>query len=196
MFTSRAEYRLSLRADNADRRLTPCGVALGLVRGPRGRAFADAMDRLDTATLRLGELNLSPSEAARHGLHLNRDGVRRNGHELLAHPDVTMATLAGIWPELAGIDDFVAEQIEIDAKYAAYLDRQQNDIDVVRREEGVAIPGDLDVGTIPGLSNELKEKLRRVRPATLAQAGRIDGMTPAALALLLARVKRQPRNAA
>jgi tRNA uridine 5-carboxymethylaminomethyl modification enzyme len=107
-----------------------------------------------------------------------------------------MATLAGIWPALAGLDGFVAEQIEIDAKYAAYLDRQQNDIDIVRREEGVAIPDDLDVAAIPGLSNELKEKLRRVRPATLAQAGRIDGMTPAALALLLARVKRQPRNAA
>ena len=121
----------------------------------------------------------------------------RNGHELLARPDVTMETLAAIWPELATLDQFVSEQIEIDAKYAVYLDRQQADIDGIRKEEAVDLPEDLDIDGIAGLSNEIKEKLRRVRPATLGQAGRIDGMTPAALALLLARRQAaRPRDAA
>ncbi|MCB1501855.1 MAG: tRNA uridine-5-carboxymethylaminomethyl(34) synthesis enzyme MnmG [Bauldia sp.] len=196
MFTSRAEYRLSLRADNADRRLTPLGVALGLVGGARREAFGVASARLDRTVARMAELSLTPNEAESHGLHLNRDGIRRSAHELLARPDVTLTTLAAIWPELGGLDRFVAEQVEVDAKYAVYLNRQKDDIDVIRKEEGVDLPGDLDVDSIAGLSNELKEKLRRVRPTTLGQAGRIDGMTPAALALLLARVKRRPRDAA
>jgi tRNA uridine 5-carboxymethylaminomethyl modification enzyme len=196
MFTSRAEYRLSLRADNADRRLTPQGVELGLVGRARRVAFEAAAGRLEVASARMGELSLTPSEAARFGLHLNRDGVRRNAHELLARPDVTMETLGGIWPELTALDRFVSEQVEIDAKYAVYLDRQKSDIDSVRKEEGVDLPPDLDIDAIAGLSNEIREKLQRVRPATLAHASRIDGMTPAALALLLARVKRHPRNAA
>ena len=196
MFTSRAEYRLSLRADNADRRLTPQGVELGLVGRARREAFQAAAGRLEAASARMGELSLTPTEAARFGLHLNRDGVRRNAHELLARPDVTMETLGGIWPEFAPLDRFVSEQVEIDAKYAVYLDRQKSDIDSVRKEEGVDLPSDLDIDAIAGLSNEIREKLQRVRPATLAQASRIDGMTPAALALLLARIKRHPRNAA
>ena len=196
MFTSRAEYRLSLRADNADRRLTPSGVVLGLVRQPRQTAFVAAMDRLEAAAKHMRSLTLTPSVAERHGLHLNRDGIRRSAHELLARPDVSMSTLAGIWPELGGLEGFVAEQIEIDAKYAVYLDRQQDDIDGIRRDEGIAIPQDLEVDAIPGLSNEIKDKLRRMRPATLAQAARIDGMTPAGLALLLGRIKRDARDAA
>jgi tRNA uridine 5-carboxymethylaminomethyl modification enzyme len=197
MFTSRAEYRLSLRADNADRRLTPKGIELGLVGRARREVFEAAAVRLEAASERMCALSLTPSEAGRFGLHLNRDGVRRNAHELLARPDVTIETLAGIWPELTALDRFVSEQVEIDAKYAVYLDRQKADIDVIRKEEGVGLPDDLDIDGIAGLSNEIKEKLRRVRPATLAQASRIDGMTPAALALVLARVKRrQPRNAA
>jgi tRNA uridine 5-carboxymethylaminomethyl modification enzyme len=159
-------------------------------------AFEDAEGRLKRAAARMRELTLTPSEADAHGLHLNRDGVRRNAHDLLGRPDITMATLAGIWPELAGLDRFVSEQIEIDAKYAVYLDRQQADIDVVRKEEQVDLPDDLDIDAIAGLSNEVKEKLRRVRPTTLAQAGRIDGVTPSALALLLARIKRHRRDAA
>ena len=196
MFTSRAEYRLSLRADNADRRLTPRGVAFGLVGAERRRAFDAAITRLEAAAALMRTLALTPPEAERHGLHLNRDGVRRNAHELLARPDVTLASLARIWPELGSFDAFVSEQVETDAKYAVYLDRQQDDIDVIRRDEGVVIPDDLDVAAIPGLSNEIKDKLARSRPATLAQAARMDGMTPAALALLLGRIKRTPRNAA
>ena len=196
MFTSRAEYRLSLRADNADRRLTPVGMDLGLVGADRREAFRAASERLDRAWERMQALTLTPNEAERHGLHLNRDGVRRSAHELLARPDVTLETLAAIWPELGEFDQFVAEQVEVDAKYAVYLDRQKEDIDVIRKEEGIELPADLDVDEIAGLSNELKEKLQRVRPTTLGQAGRIEGMTPAALALLLARVKRRPRDAA
>ena len=196
MFTSRAEYRISLRADNADRRLTARGISLGLVGSERRAAYVGATDRLHEASDKMRDLSLTPTEAEAFGLHFNRDGIRRNAHELLARPDVTMRTLANVWPELAGLDRFVAEQIEIDAKYAVYLDRQQADIDGVRREEAVALPQDLDVDSISGLSNEIKEKLRRVRPATLGQAGRIDGMTPAALALVLGRLKRRGRDAA
>lgn len=196
MFTSRAEYRLSLRADNADRRLTPLGIELSLVGSARRKAYETAALELEAASVRLRELTLTPNEAIRHGLHLNRDGVRRNAHELLARPDVTMETLCAIWPELRSFDRFVAEQVEIDAKYAVYLDRQKADIEVVRKEEGIGLPDDLDVDGIAGLSNEIREKLRLAKPATLAQASRIEGMTPAALALLLARIKRRPRDAA
>ena len=196
MFTSRAEYRLSLRADNADRRLTPWAIGLGLAGSRRSAAFRAAAERLAAAAERMRALQLTPGEAEAFGLHLNRDGVRRNAHELLARPDVTLATLVPIWPELGEFDRFVAEQSEIDAKYAVYLDRQQADIDLVRKDEGVRIPEDLDLGAIPGLSNEVKDKLARTRPATIAQAARMDGMTPAALALLLGRVKRRARDAA
>lgn len=196
MFTSRAEYRLSLRADNADRRLTPRGCALGLVGRARRDTFEVVARRLEAAAAHMRGLSLTPTEAALFGLHLNRDGVRRDAHELLGRPDVSMATLGAIWPELLSLDRFVAEQVEIDAKYAVYLERQRSDIDVIRKEEGVDLPEGLDVDGIAGLSNEIREKLRRVRPTTLAQASRIDGMTPAALALLLSRVKRRPRDAA
>jgi tRNA uridine 5-carboxymethylaminomethyl modification enzyme len=196
MFTSRAEYRLSLRADNADRRLTPLGIGLGLVGSARRTAFEAAARRLEAARARLVELALTPREAAAFGLHLNQDGVRRNALELLGRPDLSVETLGRIWPELRGLDRFVAEQLEIDAKYAVYLDRQAADIEAVRREEAVVLPDDLDVEAIAGLSNELREKLRRVRPTTLGQAARIDGMTPAALALILARLRRHERDAA
>jgi tRNA uridine 5-carboxymethylaminomethyl modification enzyme len=196
MFTSRAEYRLSLRADNADRRLTPMGMELGLVGAARSAAFTVAASRIEGAARRMSELSLTPTEAERHGIHLNRDGVRRNAHELLARQDVTLETLAAIWPELGALDRFASEQLEIDAKYAVYLERQHMDVDAVRKEEAMALPPDLDVDGIRGLSNEVREKLRRARPANLAQAARIEGMTPTALALLLANARRRSRDAA
>jgi tRNA uridine 5-carboxymethylaminomethyl modification enzyme len=191
MFTSRAEYRLSLRADNADQRLTPLGNALGLVGAERGRAFREKEAALTHARQTVRDLSLTPNQAERHGIRLNQDGIRRTAHELLGHPDMDLGLLSRVWPELGGFDPTIATQIEIDAKYAVYLDRQAADIESLRKDEAVGLPGDLDYDLVAGLSNELKGKLKTVRPETLAQAARMEGMTPAALTLLLAEVKRR-----
>jgi tRNA uridine 5-carboxymethylaminomethyl modification enzyme len=137
------------------------------------------------------QLRLTPNEAERHGLHVNRDGVRRTAFDLLALPDVDLARLATIWPELGTLDRFAAEQIEVDAKYAVYLERQAEDVARLQKDEAVAIPADLDVTRMAGLSNEIREKLAAFAPMTLAQAARIEGMTPAALALILAEIRRR-----
>ena len=189
MFTSRAEYRLSLRADNADQRLTPVGEAAGCVGAKRSAAFADKRERLEAARAQMAGLNLTPNEARKHGLNIRLDGARRSATELLAFPDVEFDALARIWPELNGFQPDVVEQLEVDSHYAGYLDRQDADIIAFRRDEALALPGDLDYGTIHGLSNEARTKLARIRPATLGQAARIDGMTPAALTLVLAHVR-------
>ena len=191
MFTSRAEYRLTLRADNADQRLTPLGIELGLVGARRATAFGAKMAGLEAARTQVRELSLTPSEAGRHGIQVNRDGVRRTAFDLLAYPDITVERLATIWPELAGLPAAIAEQVEIDAKYAVYLDRQSGDIDALRRDEALSIPAEFDYGGLSGLSNEMRQKLETVRPATLGQAGRIEGVTPAALTLLLGTVRRE-----
>ncbi len=190
MFTSRAEYRLSLRADNADRRLTAKGVELGMVDGERRAIFATKVEEIDRCEAMLRDRSLTPNEAGAVGLTLNRDGRRRSGFEILAHRDVSFSTLAAVWPELNGFSDSVAEQVEIDAKYAVYLDRQVEDMERLRREEAVTLPPDFDFSEMSGLSNELRQKLTTVRPATLGQAARLDGMTPAALALVLAHVRK------
>jgi tRNA uridine 5-carboxymethylaminomethyl modification enzyme len=148
------------------------------------------MAGLEQARVLTGTLTLTPNEAASHGLQLKMDGVRRTAFELLSHPGIDLGRLAAIWPELGGFDRFAAEQIEIEATYAVYLARQNADIASVRRDEAVAVPADLDFDAMPGLSNEIRAKLAAVRPATLGQAERIEGMTPAALTLLLAEIRR------
>ncbi|MFG1431769.1 tRNA uridine-5-carboxymethylaminomethyl(34) synthesis enzyme MnmG [Xanthobacter sp. V2C-8] len=191
MFTSRAEYRLTLRTDNADRRLTGLGEGLGVVGRERSEAFARRSAMLERARDLAHALSLTPNEAARHGLTLNKDGQRRTAFDLLAYPDVDVKRLSSIWPELAGLDPRIAEEIEVDAKYAVYLDRQAADIAVLRRDEALRLPDDLAYDTLAGLSNELKQKLMRARPQTVGQAGRMEGMTPAALTLLATHARRE-----
>ena len=188
MFTSRAEYRLSLRADNADQRLTQRGLDIGCVSTARRDHHLAKMAALDVARRLVMDLSLSPTEANRHGLVVNRDGVRRSGFDLLSYPQIDWAALATIWPQLGAIAAPVAEQIEIDAKYAVYLDRQKRDVQSFRREEDALIPPELDYGAMRGLSNELRARLSLVKPATLGQASRIEGMTPAALTLVVAHL--------
>jgi len=187
MFTSRAEYRLTLRSDNADQRLTELGEKGGIVGAVRSAAFQNKLMRLDVSRETLGSLSLTPNEAAKHGIAIRLDGVRRNALELLSLTD--LGSLARIWPELKFLDADIAEQLEIDAQYAGYLDRQDADIIAFRRDEDRALPASLDYGTVIGLSNEVRAKLERIRPATLGQAARIEGVTAAALTLVLAHVK-------
>jgi tRNA uridine 5-carboxymethylaminomethyl modification enzyme len=195
MFTSRAEYRLTLRADNADQRLTPIGLAAGCVGAARARAFGAKMEALEHARATVAAKTLTPNEALRHGIATRLDGVRRSALELLALPEVDWAVLARIWPELERFPGNIREQLEIDSQYAGYLGRQDADIVAFRRDEGQALPSGLDYDAIPGLSTEVRQKLMRVRPGTLGQASRIDGVTPAALTLVLAHVRRSKRVA-
>ena len=195
MFTSRAEYRLRLRADNADERLTPLGARVGCVGGERLQVFAAKADAIENARRLLEGLSLTPDQAARHGIALNRDGRRRSAFDLLSLPGVSMSTLLAIWPELSAIPAFAAERLQVDARYAVYLDRQEASILAFRKDEAAAIPAAIDFAAIAGLSNEVRQKLERHRPATLAQAARIDGVTPAALMLLLAHIRKVARAA-
>jgi tRNA uridine 5-carboxymethylaminomethyl modification enzyme len=194
MFTSRAEYRLTLRADNADQRLTPMGEKNGLVGSERARIFAEKLERLAVSRETMTSLTLTPNEAAKRGIAVRLDGVRRTALDLLSLTD--FPALARIWPELAALTPEIVEQLEVDAQYAGYLDRQDADIIAFRRDEGRALPSGLDYGAVIGLSNEVRQKLERIRPATLGQAARIEGMTPAALTLILAHVKGAQRNKA
>lgn len=196
MFTSRAEYRLTLRADNADQRLTEKGIAIGCVGRARAQAFRKKMAALKEARALVEARSITPTEADRFGFVLNRDGVRRTAFELLSYPTLSFADIARIWPELAAIPPKIAEQLEIDAKYAVYLERQAADVAAYRRDEGFELPGDLDYRQLPGLSAELAQKLTSIRPRTIAQASRIDGMTPVALTLLAAHIRRRKRSAA
>jgi tRNA uridine 5-carboxymethylaminomethyl modification enzyme len=193
MFTSRAEYRLTLRADNADQRLTDKGIALGCVGGARSLRHAAKMAALDAAKSLAKALAITPNEAAKHGLALNRDGHRRSAFELLAYPEVGWTELRGIWPELSAIDPSIAVHLEIDAKYDVYLKRQTADVDAFRRDEGLVLT-DIDYADVPGLSNEARVKLEKARPRTVGQAGRLDGLTPAALGILAAYLRREARR--
>ena len=191
MFTSRAEYRLSLRADNADERLTPEGVRLGLVSTRRKDAFKAYEADLGRWRQRMQDLSLTPNEGEQFGIKLNRDGQRRSAMDLLAYPNIDVSTVQRVWPELNAMPRRVGDALAIEAGYAVYLERQESDIVALRRDEGVRIPPDFDYNRLSGLSNELKAKLSSRRPETLAQASRIEGMTPAASALLLANLRKQ-----
>jgi tRNA uridine 5-carboxymethylaminomethyl modification enzyme len=193
MFTSRAEYRLTLRADNADQRLTDKGIALGCVGEARAGRHGAKMAALNAAKALARSLSITPNEATKHGLALNRDGVRRSAFELLSYPEVEWTTLRSIWPELAAIEPSIAVHLEIDAKYDVYLKRQIADVDAFRRDEGLILTG-VDYDDVPGLSNEARAKLKAARPRTVGQAGRIDGMTPAAMGILAAYLRRQARR--
>ncbi len=189
MFTSRAEYRLTLRADNADQRLTPIFDGTGIISWERRRLFTRKMAELSLARQALNELTLTPNQAQTYGIAVRLDGTRRTAHELLALPGVDYRLLTGIWPELGQFGRDVVEQLEIDAQYAGYLDRQEADILAFRRDESLTLPQELDYSAVNGLSAEARQKLAAIRPATIGQASRIDGVTPAALTLVLAHVK-------
>jgi tRNA uridine 5-carboxymethylaminomethyl modification enzyme len=191
MFTSRAEYRLRLRADNADQRLTGRGLDWGCVSGARAAQFHVKQQALTLATAMVQARQLSPSQAIKAGLMVKQDGVVRSGFDLMRYPDVDWARLARIWPELAGVDAKIAQQVEIDAKYAVFLDRQDEDVAAFRRDEALLLPGALDYHRVPSLSAELQSKLAAARPATLGAAARLQGMTPAALTALLAFVRKR-----
>jgi tRNA uridine 5-carboxymethylaminomethyl modification enzyme len=191
MFTSRAEFRLRLRADNADQRLTAVGWALGCVGAERAKAFQGRMAAIEAARAEAASLSLTPAEAARAGFRVTADGQRRNLTQLLAHREVGFDALAALWPRIAAWPAFAREQVEIDAAYAGYLERQDADIALFRQDEALGLPADLDYAAMGGLSAEAREKLAAVRPTTLGQASRIEGVTPGALTALLAHVRRR-----
>jgi tRNA uridine 5-carboxymethylaminomethyl modification enzyme len=195
MFTSRAEYRLKLRADNADQRLTERGIAIGCVGSERTRIYSEKSSALKAAREFADSVSLTPQEAERYGITLNKDGQRRTAFELLSYPNIAINNLANIWPRFGELAPKIAEQIEIDAKYDVYLSRQAADVASYRRDESFALPDDFDYAALPGLSNEAKQNLQTHRPRTIGHASKIDGMTPAALTLLVAHVKRGRKRA-
>lgn len=194
MFTSRAEFRLSLRADNADQRLTPVGIDLGLVSEQRKEVFENKKERLASAKSLLEETPFTPKQLSEAGISVNRDGSKRTAYQVLAFPEVSYSDITPLDDRFSSVDDEVRQQLERDSLYANYIQRQQRDVEAMKRDENQSIPSDFDFGGVDGLSNELKSKLEHVRPGNLGQAGRIDGMTPAALTLILAKIKQIRRS--
>ena len=194
MFTSRAEYRLKLRADNADQRLTPIGQQIGCVGSTRAMAYDAKQEQLADGRSILDAVSLTPNEARRHGLEINQDGRRRTAFDLLSYNDINLERLRAIWPELDRIPADIRTQLEVDARYAAYVERQALDVESLRKDEAIAVPADFAYADISGLSTELRQKLERHRPSSLAQAARIDGMTPSAMLLLRAYVKKAAKG--
>ncbi|WP_159975230.1 tRNA uridine-5-carboxymethylaminomethyl(34) synthesis enzyme MnmG [Roseobacter cerasinus] len=196
MFTSRAEFRLSLRADNADQRLTPLGIELGCVGSHRAKIYQNKADRLENARRALNDQVFTPSQAASAGIRINQDGSKRTAMQLLAFPDVTFPDILTLDPDFEQIDDEIRGQMEREALYANYIKRQQKDLELLRRDEALEVPADFEYSDLDGLSSELKEKLISTRPATIAQMGRIDGMTPAALTLVLGKLRQTQKRSA
>lgn len=196
MFTSRAEYRLSLRIDNADMRLSPLAIELGLASSDRIAHYNDVNGRLNAARDYLKSQTLTPQEAAKHGISLNMDGVRRSGYDLLSYASIELSDLTRVWADLNQFDSDSLNRLAIEAHYAVYMDRQKADIESVRRDENLLIPEDTEFDKIAGLSNELRNKLNARQPKSIAEAQRIEGMTPAGIALIIAQVRKQQRSAA
>ena len=190
MFTSRAEYRLSLRADNADQRLTPLGIKCGLVHEKRRNLFNARLEILNNAKSLLNSYSITPTQAKKAGISIKQDGIHRSAMDLLSFKGVDLQKLTNIWPDLSSLDKGVRDQLEKDAVYVNYIDRQSSAVEAMRKDEQLSIPENFNFKGISGLSNEIKQKLAQSRPSTLAQAGRIEGMTPAALALILTSIRR------
>jgi len=194
MFTSRAEFRLSLRADNADERLTPLAIENGFASSIRCEAFTARQTRLEQARTLCKTITLTPNEASSFGMQVNQDGQRRSAYDFLSYPSIDWQKLQSIWPQLATIDRKTVDILTIEAQYAVYLDRQAQDRELLARDEQMVLPQELDFDMISGLSNELKAKLKQALPHNIAEAQRIDGMTPAALSLLITQTQRLRRE--
>jgi tRNA uridine 5-carboxymethylaminomethyl modification enzyme len=191
MFTSRAEYRLILRADNADQRLTPLGIKVGCIGEERAAVWAEKEESLRVSRETIHSLSATPNELQKFDLHINQDGVRRTAFDLLRYPNIEWADVVKIWPQLSAVDSCTARQIEIDALYAAYMERHQADIDAFKKDEALRLPEALDYDKVGSLSNEVRQKLKMAQPETLGAASRIPGVTPAAVVALLRFVKRK-----
>jgi tRNA uridine 5-carboxymethylaminomethyl modification enzyme len=191
MFTSRAEYRLSLRSDNADLRLTHKGIKIGLIAENRKKLFEDKFNKLSKISLQMSNLNISPSKADKFGIKIAKDGIFRSAEEVLTQKSVDMKKIRNIWPEIADYGNEIDEQIEINSHYRGYLKKQKADILAFKRDENLTIPDNIDYDQFSGLSNEVKAKFKEIRPKTMGQALRIDGITPAAVYILLSHVKRK-----
>ena len=191
MFTSRAEYRLSLRSDNADLRLTNKGLKIGLISNERKEIFEDKFDKLGKISLQMSNLNISPSKADKFGIKIAKDGVFRSAEEILTQKSVDMRKIRLIWPEIIDHGEEIDEQIQINSHYRGYLKKQKADILAFKRDENLSIPDNIDYDQFSGLSNEVKDKFKEIRPKTMGQALRIDGITPAAVYILLSHVKRK-----